>query len=76
MKELTMSSQQLNEIAEDLQIGISQFKLITGEKLFQRQQNHRFSSVPARLKLNQPEDNSIIDIPVRATAKKTGKSRA
>ncbi len=72
-----MSSQQLNEIAEDLQIGISQFKLITGEKMFQRPRNRKFGSIPARLKLHQPDDTDVIDIPVRtSTPKKSGKANA
>jgi hypothetical protein len=33
MQELTASSQQLNDIADDLQLGISAFKLINGNLL-------------------------------------------
>jgi hypothetical protein len=38
MQELTSSSQKLNDIAEDLQVGISAFKLINGNLIFPQQQ--------------------------------------
>ncbi|MBA9078009.1 MULTISPECIES: HAMP domain-containing protein [Rufibacter] len=77
MQELTASSQRLNDIADDLQVGISAFKLINGNIVFPNRNNRKLSAVPAARKraFIAPEDDIDSDLAKKAVAKKTGKSR-
>ena len=59
MQELTASSQQLNDIADDLQVGISAFKLINGNLLIpQGRTTRRAPVMPVTQAARRPQGRS------------------
>ncbi|WP_225986400.1 HAMP domain-containing protein [Rufibacter sp. LB8] len=76
MQELTSSSQRLNDIADDLQVGISAFKLINGNIVFPNRNNRKLTAVPGSR--NRPMANQEIneeDFSKKTAAKKVSKNR-
>ncbi|WP_232058398.1 HAMP domain-containing protein [Nibribacter ruber] len=74
MQELTTSSQRLNDIADDLQLGISAFKLINGNLVFPNRNQRKLTPVPARKRSFTPDSAEEEELLKKAT-RKAGKSR-
>ncbi|GAA4297069.1 HAMP domain-containing protein [Nibribacter koreensis] len=74
MQELTTSSQRLNDIADDLQLGISAFKLINGNLVFPNRNQRKLSAVPGRKRSFTTDSEEEEELLKKAT-RKAGKSR-
>ncbi|WP_394344101.1 HAMP domain-containing protein [Rufibacter hautae] len=76
MQELTSSSQRLNDIADDLQISISAFKLVNGNLVFPNRNARKLSAVPAARKRSfSGDDANDVDFDKKLGGKKSLKSR-
>jgi methyl-accepting chemotaxis protein len=74
MQELTTSSQRLNDIADDLQLGISAFKLINGNLVFPNRNQRKLSPVPTRKRSFTPDSEEEEEL-LRKATRKAGKNR-
>ncbi|WP_231862231.1 HAMP domain-containing protein [Rufibacter sp. DG15C] len=74
MQELTTSSQRLNDIADDLQLGISAFKLINGNIVFPNRNQRKLSPVPTRKRSFTPDSEEEEEL-LRKATRKAGKNR-
>ncbi|WP_221175754.1 methyl-accepting chemotaxis protein [Rufibacter immobilis] len=76
MQELTSSSQRLNDIADDLQVSISAFKLVNGNIVFPNRNARKLTAVPpARKRSYLGEDFTDEELAKKSTSKKVNKSR-
>ncbi|MFC6999779.1 HAMP domain-containing protein [Rufibacter roseus] len=72
MQELTTSSQRLNDIADDLQVGISAFKLINGNIVFPNSNARKLSPIRKKpVSLESADEVSNEEQVKRTTPKKT-----
>ncbi|WP_181306412.1 HAMP domain-containing protein [Rufibacter sp. XAAS-G3-1] len=76
MQELTTSSQRLNDIADDLQISISAFKLVNGNLVYPNRNARKLTAVPsARKRSYQGDDANDVDFDRKLNGKKPLKNR-
>ncbi|GAB2537845.1 HAMP domain-containing protein [Rufibacter soli] len=76
MQELTSSSQRLNDIADDLQVSISAFKLVNGNLVFPNRNARKLTAVPQnRRRAFTGDDFTEEDQTKKATVKKNTKTR-
>ncbi|WP_227006369.1 HAMP domain-containing protein [Rufibacter latericius] len=76
MQELTSSSQRLNDIADDLQISISAFKLVNGNLVFPNRNGRKLSAVPnARKRSFTGDEANDADFDKKIASKRTLKNR-
>ncbi|WP_240337181.1 HAMP domain-containing protein [Rufibacter psychrotolerans] len=75
MQELTASSQSLNDIAEDLQVSISAFKLVNGSVGYPNRNNRKFTAMPAARRSFNGTDLDENQLIRKAASKKATKNR-
>ncbi|WP_317170809.1 HAMP domain-containing protein [Rufibacter sediminis] len=76
MQEMTSASQRLNDIADDLQMSISAFKLVNGNLIFPNRNSRKLTAVPpTRKRVFTGDEANDAEFDKRLTSKKSLKNR-